>query len=419
MFDSPLPEIEDKITHALPPLPPIFAQPPAVEKTNAIAAGIASVQGEVAKFDQIAAGLAAIEAAHPKNVIVAAIDTPPGMQAAQHAWRSYRNPRLEVERARKAAKAPVLALGKAIDTFAGGLEDRLREGEDHYKAQIDAEEARKAAIKAEQERLEREAAERHAARLSAIAMYALRCQEPGMTAERIAAGMQRLEAADMTDPDNARAVDLADLQCRTLETMRTLHAQAVAREQEAARQEAIRQENERVAAELAAERQRIDAEAAEIRRQAAALDAQRAESERLERLAVANRERLAQDAKELAATRATVTVPDEAEETARIGTLAREAQIHAAGAQAMQAEAQLIDSAPTPPAEPEQAQPDEPADVTMGALANALGFRLTEEFVRDTLGVTPAKRDGRAVQFTNTQRRAILNALVRHVQGLL
>ena len=173
-------------------LPPINTEPPAVEKTNAIAAGIASVQGEVAKFDQIAAGLAAIEAAHPKNVIVADIDTPPGMHAAQHAWRSYRNPRLEVERARKAAKAPVLALGKAIDTFAGGLEDRLRAGEDHYKAQIDREEERRAAIKAEQERIEREAAERHAARLAAIAMYAARCREPDMTAARIAAGMQRL-----------------------------------------------------------------------------------------------------------------------------------------------------------------------------------------------------------------------------------
>lgn len=496
MFDAPFPEITDKITHAMPQLPPIFEQPPAVEKTNAIAAGIASVQGEVAKFDQIAAGLAAIEAAHPKNVIVAAIDTPPGMQAAQHAWRAYRNPRLEVERARKAAKAPVLALGKAIDTFAGGLEDRLREGEDHYKAQIDAEDARRAAIRAEQERIEREAAENHASRLAAISMYALRCQEPGMTADRISNGIAMLQSADMSDPFTPRAVELSDAQCRTLESMRILHAQAVAREAHAARQEAIRQENERVAAELAVERQRIAEEAAAIRRQAAELEAQRAESARLAEDAIvasihANARRIEGDAsgyvqkaishfesaacdwqddnrprvheainegRRYLAERLAAAMDTERQESQQVlkaepppadatdrdtpataspsvGTmgagqaadaapaadiLAREAQIHTAGVQAMQAEAQLISqTAPLPPAEPDAPAVDEPADVTMGALANALGFRLTEEFVRDTLGVTPAKRDGRAVQFTRTQRRQILTALARHVQSLI
>lgn len=398
------------------------AQPAAAAQTNAIAAGIVSVQGEVAKFDQIAAGLKAIEDAHPKNVIVAAIETPAGMKQAETAWRAYRNPRLEVERARKAAKAPVLALGKAIDTFAGGLEDRLRAGEDHYKAQIDREEERRAAIRAEHERIEREAAERHAARLAAIAMYAARCREPDMTAARIAAGMQRLEDADLTDADNARAVELADARCRTIDTMRTLHAQAVAREQEAARQEAIRIENERVAAELAAERQRIADEAAEIRRQAAELEAQRAESARLEALAVANRERLAAQQAEDAriAALAAQREQDAADAAPAADIPARESQIHAAAALAMQAEAQLIaQTATLPPAEPEAPAPDEPADIKMATLCNELGFAITERFVRETLGVTPTCRDKRAILFTATQRRQILAALVRHVQSLI
>ena len=292
MFDTPLPEIIDKISHAMPPLPPIFPEPPAVEKTNAIAASIVGVQGEVAKFDAIAAGLAAIEAAHPKNVIVAAIDTSAGMKLAEGAWRAYRNPRLEVERARKAAKAPVLALGKAIDTFAGGLEDRLRAGEDHYKAQIDAENERAAAVKAEAARVEAARVAAHRAGIESIRSYLAHCQQPGMTAARIQAGIDILAAQtfDVATWEEF-AVPAANAQCETLEAMRTLHAQTLGREQEAARQEAIRLENARVAAELAAERARIEAEAAEIRRQAAELAAQRAESERLERLAEENRAR--------------------------------------------------------------------------------------------------------------------------------
>lgn len=385
-FDTPLPEITATLNRPHTPLPPIFEQPPAVEKTNAIAAGIASVQGEVAKFDQIAAGLKAIEDAHPKNVIVAAIETPAGMKQAEASWRAYRNPRLEVERARKAAKAPVLALGKAIDTFAGGLEERLREGEDHYRAQIDAEEDRRAAIKAEQERIERAAAEKHAARRAAISMYLLRCQEPGMTADRISNGMAMLQRADMSDPFTPRAVELADLQCRTLESMRTLHAQAVAREQEAARQEAIRLENERRAAELAEAERRIAAEAEALRRAAAELaareaaareaDAKRDEDARIEAM---NREELRLQAIEREAQErhiedrqadpapvltgldealarasaimdampaaAPAAVVAESATTAEV--LAREAQIHAAGTAAMQAEARKID-APAP-----------------------------------------------------------------------
>lgn len=401
--------------------PTLHAEPPAVEKTNAIAAGIVSVQGEVAKFDQIAAGLAAIEAAHPKDVIVAEIATPAGMKVAEGAWRAYRNPRLEVERARKAAKAPVLALGKAIDAFAGTLEERLREGEDHYRSQIDAEDARRAAIKAEQERIEREAAERHAARLAAVSMYALRCQEPGMTADRIALGIGRLEDADMSDPDNARAVELADMQCRTLETMWTLHAQAIAREAEAARQEAIRAENERQAAINAAESARIAAEAAAIRRQAEELAAQRAESERLEALAMANREHRARVEEELNRARATLTAPDEPVPTGTpAGHLLQDmssglSQALSSKPDAMQharEAAQAIAQATVPTVEPE------PATLRLGTLRDRLQFVLTEAFVVEVLGIEPAARERSLPMFRESQWPGIKAALVQHIEGL-
>lgn len=73
---------------------PSIIEPVAVEKTSAITASIGAVNGEVAKFDAIAAGLAAIERAHPKDVIVADIATSAGMKLAEGGWRAYRNPHL-------------------------------------------------------------------------------------------------------------------------------------------------------------------------------------------------------------------------------------------------------------------------------------------------------------------------------------
>jgi hypothetical protein len=240
------------------------AAPPiaAVAKTTAIADSISAVHGEVAKFDQIAAGLARIEAAHPKNVIVADIATSAGFKVAETGWRAYRNPRLEVERARKAAKAPVLALGKAIDTFAGDLETRLRDGEDHYKAQIDAEETRRAAEKAEAARIEAERVAKHQAGIAKIGAYLTRCQEPGMTADRISIGIGMLEGVKFGPEWEEFAVPAANAQCETLEAMRILHAQATEREAEAARLEAQRVENERVAREQAEQRAELDRQAA-------------------------------------------------------------------------------------------------------------------------------------------------------------
>ena len=262
MSDLAFPDITESAVEAPVVAPPIAA----VAKTTAIADSISAVHGEVAKFDQIAAGLARIEAAHPKNVIVADIATSAGFKVAETGWRAYRNPRLEVERARKAAKAPVLALGKAIDTFAGELETRLRDGEDHYKAQIDGEETRRAAEKAEAARIEAERIADHQSRITSIRAYLSHCQQPGMTAARISSGIAQL--AELTFPVGQWeefAVPAANAQCETLEAMRVLHAQAVEREAEAARLEAQRVENERVARELAEQRVEQERKAAEWR----------------------------------------------------------------------------------------------------------------------------------------------------------
>jgi hypothetical protein len=429
VFDTPFPEIEEA------PAPAV--QPAAVEQTRAITASITVVQGEVAKFDQIAAGLKAIETAHPKNVIVAAIDTPAGMKVAEAAWRAYRNPRLEVERARKAAKAPVLALGKAIDTFAGSLEDRLREGETHYKAQIDREEERKEAARAEAARIEAEKAAAHAARLAVIAGYVSRCQAPGMTAERIQNGINALAGVDPADPVQDRAEELAAAQTKALDAMRALHAQAVGREAEAARQEAIRLENERMAAELAQARAALEAEAAAVRAQAAELDRQRREAE----------------AKEAARVKAEADAADAAEAI-------HQAELHAASlraeAAAMTAQAQAQANETTeaqPPQQVLKAEPatadatdrgtaatvsprggamgvgqaaaaapagavDEPATLKLGDICARLAPIKLDAAGLAELGISPVKNEGAAKLYRESDFARALRAIAKHIEAL-
>jgi hypothetical protein len=245
----------------------VIDRPTVAEQTpSAIATSITTVQGEVAKFDQIAAGLAAIEAAHPKNVIVAAIDTPAGMRLAEASWRAYRNPRLEVEKARKAAKAPVLALGKAIDSFAADLEAKLLAGEEHYKAQITAEEARREAVKAE-------AARKEAERLAGLrqevdvilAGWLDRCTTQGMTADRVAAGITALTAAAM--PADRGFQDVAahwgSAKLLTLGKMERIRLDLERAELQAQREEQARQDAER-AAQQAAELKKARDEAARL-----------------------------------------------------------------------------------------------------------------------------------------------------------
>lgn len=337
--------------------------------------------------------------------------------------------RTSLEKRRKELKAPVLAYGKLIDTEAARITAEIEALEAPIDAQILADEARREAEKAERERIEREKAEAHAARLATVNGYADRCRAPDMTADRISAGMARLEAADLSDPDNARAVELADARCRTLETMRLLHAQAQSREAEAARQEAIRLENERQAAALAEERKRIEAEAAEIRRQAAELAAQRAESERLERLAEERRAWLAaksaepvvltygpevqQFAADLVKTIAVMDTegqdlqqvlkaePETADATDRETPADASPRVGAMGA------GQAADAAP------------EVATIKLGTLCDELGFKITEAFIRDTLKIERSGTDKQAILYTPTKRLQILRGLVARLQGLV
>ena len=430
MYETPFPEIDDRLATAPAP------QPAAVEQTNAITASISVVQGEVAKFDRIEAGLAAIEKAHPKNVIVAAIDTPAGMKTAEASWRAYRNPRLEVERARKAAKAPVLALGKAIDTFAGTLETRLVEGETHYKGQIDREEERRAAIKAEADRIAAEKAaetariesariKEHQDNLGLLRSYLQRAQHPDMTAERIAVGIEHL-ASQSTGPEWEEFTGPAlAAQIETLQGMHTLHAQAVAREAEAARLELQRAENARVAAELAAERKRLADEAAAVKAQALELQrkldaqakkeaAELAASERLESRARKEAEAV-QAAKDMAA-----AIADAARE--RLSRMVETPTPVLSDKAESDAKALAWVDGLVPATAPQVATPEgdkgPPMFLDLDDIEAMLGFTMYPSFITDTLGITPAATDDGAPLFNPSQWGDICDALLAHITDL-
>lgn len=248
----------------------------------AIKTSIGKVQGEIAAFDKIASGIAAIEKAHPKDLAID-VTTTAGMKQAVAARAAWRDPRIAVEKARKAAKAPVLELGKQIDAFAGSLEARLREGEANYDDQIKAEENRK-----EAERLARVAAEQ--ARIAAIHD---RIQKDIVNAVHGAAGQTFARISQIISDIGAMVIgsEFEEFQGQaqlakdeTLDKLREMQADSLAREKEAER---VKAEQEAAAAALAAERAELERlRAAEAERVAAAeAEREAAEQEQAARLA--------------------------------------------------------------------------------------------------------------------------------------
>ena len=130
------------------------APPPEAERAAlSIRRSIASVEMSLTEFEKISAGLAALRTEHPIDLVFD-VSTTKGMAEAIAHRAAWRDPRITVEKFRKAAKAPVLTLGKDIDARAAWLTDQLLLGETPAHEQIKAEEARKA-----QEKADREAAE--------------------------------------------------------------------------------------------------------------------------------------------------------------------------------------------------------------------------------------------------------------------
>lgn len=117
---------------------------------------IVEVQSAVAEFDKVAAGLEVLKETYAG--VVYDVRTSKGMDEAKAARAAIREPRYEIERVRKAAKAPILKLGKELDARAKEITEQILAIESPIDEQIKNEEARKerekqAKIEAEQRRV--------------------------------------------------------------------------------------------------------------------------------------------------------------------------------------------------------------------------------------------------------------------------
>ena len=209
---------------------------------------IDEVSTAVVQFDKVQAGLSDLSSKY--NGVLYPVTTAEGMQDAKAARLAVREPRYEVERIRKAAKAPVLALGRQLDAKAKEITDALLAIETPIDNLIKLEEGRK-----ERERQEKIDAELAVQR---------KAEEERLAAERAELDRLRAEIAKRDAEDRAK--------------MEAEEAKARAFREEAERQERAALEEQRKA--QAAERARIDAENRRLADERAALEREQAAARR-------------------------------------------------------------------------------------------------------------------------------------------
>lgn len=280
------------------------------------------VSTALAEFSAVEAGLQALRQQYAG--VVYDVTTTDGMQSAKAARLAIREPRYEVERIRKAAKAPIIALGKTLDADAARITAELEKIENPIDQQIKLEEARK-----EREREAKIAAE--AARVGSIQqrIAELRgCQvlTPASGSDLIGQHIADLEAIPVDESFEEFYQQALDAKTGGLARLSALHTSALAHEAEQARIKAEREELARLRAEQEArdrvERERIAAEEREAKKAREAADREAAEQIRIEREKLAE-ERRQQDAAtaaenaRLAAERAELTRQQEAEAARR------------------------------------------------------------------------------------------------------
>lgn len=261
----------------------------------AITRNIAQIQSALSEFDRIEAGLAELTKRYPPDLVYDLTSTKGKTDALAHraAWR---DPRINVEKFRKTAKAPVLALGKDIDARATWLTEQLQAGEAPIHEQIKADEARREAEKQAKvnaefgrvQAIQEAIAEIHMDAMGVIGkpssviaerleMFRSMTLDPLVFQEQMGAAQAAKDAAIIKLDQALKAQQFTEAEAAKLEAERAelaeLRRMAAAQKlkDEAAAAEAARAERERAAAEQV----RLDAEAAERR---AAEDAAAAEA---------------------------------------------------------------------------------------------------------------------------------------------
>jgi hypothetical protein len=258
--------------------------PPIIEQASSVAVAKQS-PAELAKIDLTAVALAQFgdwkadqaEAKEKLAGLVLDLSTQSRIDEAKSLrHRTINQPIAEIRKVSKALKSKLASVSKAV----GAEEESAVEGWGEVALlitpQIEAREAELAEERAEQERIEGERVAGHISELNLIKAFAANAK--GSPAEHIAADIAELEGRTFGDECEDFLVEYQRAQSETLASMRQSLADAQAREAA----EAQRLENERIAAELAAQRAALDAQANELKRQAAEVEAARLEAQAAE-----------------------------------------------------------------------------------------------------------------------------------------
>lgn len=253
------------------------------------------------------------------------IKTTAGMSTAIKHRAAFRDIRVASEKARKLRKAPILEIGKLLDSRAGEIEATLLPLETLFDDEIKSEEGRKesekaAKLAAEQQRIKQ---------IREIIDYGVRAYPAavvGKSAAKIAAMLETLETEPITLERYQEFADEAEMsKAASVEKVREILAAQIEVEAEQARLAAEREALERQRAEEAA---RLAAERAE-------LDSLRAEQEERERVAATARAE--QEAKDRAE-RERVEAEQRAAQERAAAAMRAEQEAHEARMQAQQAE---------------------------------------------------------------------------------
>jgi len=273
------------------------SQPQAVQSPTVIDANeamartnIALVQKAMTEFDSISHGIGEMSTKY--SGVVFDVTTAAGIKEASTARAEIREPRFKTEHARKAAKAPLLELGRNIDQRAAFITEELMKLETPIDDQIKAEERRK-----EDERIAaaRVISERITATRNRIdTMQRLPLDMLDASAAELQGAVDAMAAAEITDEHYRDFLDEAGrVKAATLAQLQSMITAKKATEAEALRLKAEREDLERKQSEESA---RIAAERDKLARQQAELaQAQRVAEERINAEALAAQRRLAQD----------------------------------------------------------------------------------------------------------------------------
>lgn len=185
-------------------------------------------------------------------------------------------PRADVRKVSKALKSKLTAVSKAVGAMEEAAVAAYDKAEELITPQIDKRQAELDAEREERLRVERERVAGLQAKLDALQLWADRCQEPGMTADRIKAGMNALSQIELTRDEWQEFYDRAILRrVDVLATMQAEFERKLVAEAEARRLEEQRAEAARTQALLDARQAELDAQAAELKRQAEEIEAER------------------------------------------------------------------------------------------------------------------------------------------------